>query len=149
MRLNASPSMQAAAAARSAPTPKPIAPTPQLQEKTKPPELTPEGRRRANHDRYKRVHDVLRRRWPLVFSWARPLAIGIHLDVQAVLGDEVKRKDLRDFFYRWVHRDPYLAAVARGEPRVGLDGEPVPDTSPPAASSASLPVGATSETSRC
>ena len=81
------------------------------------------------------MHDVLRRRWPLVFSWARPLAIGIHLDVQAALGDEVKRKDLRDFFYRWVHRDPYLAAVARGEPRVGLDGEPVPDTSPAAAPS--------------
>ena len=73
------------------------------------------------------MHDVLRRRWPLVFSWARPLAIGIHLDIQAALGDEVKRKDLRDFFYRWVHRAPYLAAVARGEPRVGLDGEPVPD----------------------
>jgi hypothetical protein len=39
----------------------------------------------------------------------------------------VKCKDLRDFFYRWVHRAPYLAAVARGEPRVGIDGEPVPD----------------------
>ena len=60
---------------------------------------------------------------------------GIHLDVQAALGDEVSRKDLRDFFYRWVHRDPYLSAIARGEPRVGLDGEPVPDTSPAAAPS--------------
>jgi ProQ/FINO family len=69
----------------------------------------------------KRIQRLLQERWPRAFSWARPLAIGIHEQITADLGDEIGRDDLRAFLRMWVNRPPYRAALDRGDRRVNLD----------------------------
>lgn len=114
MKLTANTAMRAAAAAR------PIVQPAQLRKKPKPPPLTPEEIRKAAN---KRTHDLLRTRWPAIFTWARPLKIGIDRDISAALGEEISRRQLRLFLAGWCRRPAYLKALEAGVPRVGLDGE--------------------------
>lgn len=75
------------------------------------------------HGTYKRVRDMLAARYPLIFSYARPLKVGIHRDLRAAIPeDELSTTDLRHFLYKWVRRPPYLDALARGVRRVDLEG---------------------------
>jgi ProP effector len=135
MQLRATPAMQAAIAARLQPKAEPDAPrgaakprpvaAEQPAPKPQPPTPGSDEPRRARNERYKRTRDLLQRRWPEIFGWARPLAIGIHRDLERELDGEISRKDLDRFLCYWVRRPAYKKALAAGTPRVNLDGEPV------------------------
>jgi hypothetical protein len=73
-------------------------------------------------ERRNRVRAILEPRWPRLFGWAQPLAVGIHLQLQAALGDAVESADLSDFLKWWTRRSEYKAALARGTRRQNLDG---------------------------
>lgn len=71
---------------------------------------------------------VLAERFPAVFGAnCLPLAIGVHLEILAVLGCD--RRVLSAAMHRWCSRDAYLAATAEGTHRVALDGTPVAELS--------------------
>ena len=77
----------------------------------------------AAYQRAKLVKKLLSARYPLIFGWGRPLAIGIDQQLRAVLSEaELSTEDMKLFFKFWVHRPAYLAALQRGERRVNLDG---------------------------
>jgi hypothetical protein len=59
-----------------------------------------------------------------VFDRPQPLAIGIHTELRALVGDAVPAAVIKDLLRRWVSGAAYLAAVAEGQPRVHLDGSP-------------------------
>jgi hypothetical protein len=48
----------------------------------------------------KRVKAILQKRWPRLFTWAVPLAIGIREQILDALGDEVDRESLHAYL-RW------------------------------------------------
>jgi sRNA-binding protein len=54
-----------------------------------------------------------------------PLAIGIHYEIIELLDGVFDRAAISDFLRWWVHQPKYLAALARGDARRGLDGEVV------------------------
>jgi hypothetical protein len=56
-----------------------------------------------------------------------PLAIGIHHEIFQLLDGAFTPQAIGDFLRHWVRRPEYLAAVARGNARRGLDGT---DTGP-------------------
>jgi hypothetical protein len=77
----------------------------------------------TRHERYRQTRELQRKRWPAVFSAARPLAIGIDQQVRAAIGqDESLTADLKLFLRKWVYRSAYRDALARGDRRVHLDG---------------------------
>jgi hypothetical protein len=68
---------------------------------------------------------VLCERWPAAFCTPRvPLAIGIHQELLAVLGEEISTKTVSWAMRHWTHRPDYLDALVRGEVRRNLDGSP-------------------------
>ena len=76
-----------------------------------------------SYERFIRVRGLLQARYPQIFSWGRPLAIGIDLKLrEAFTEEELPTTDLKVFLRTWVHRKAYRAALARGDHRVNLDG---------------------------
>jgi hypothetical protein len=68
---------------------------------------------------------LLRELAPAVFNdCPPPLAIGIGITLVALLADEFDARTIGRFLRDWVHRPPYLEAVARGDVRRDLDGCP-------------------------
>jgi sRNA-binding protein len=66
---------------------------------------------------------VLRERWPLTFCEPRrPFAVGIDKEIRGLLGGETSKRTLRLVMHQWTRHPDYLAALARGEPRINLDG---------------------------
>ena len=66
---------------------------------------------------------MLQARYPQIFSWGRPLAIGIDQKLrEAFTEEELPTADLKVFLRTWVHRKAYRVALARGDRRVNLDG---------------------------
>jgi hypothetical protein len=51
-----------------------------------------------------------------------PLAIGIHLQILDIAGDNIDAKALGWFLQYWTRKPGYLDAIAHGEPRRNLDG---------------------------
>jgi len=77
----------------------------------------------TRHDRYRQTLSLLRQRWPVVFSAARPLAVGIDQQIRAAIGEDgLPTADLKLFLRKWCYRPPYRDALARGDRRVNLDG---------------------------
>jgi len=70
----------------------------------------------------KRIQAILQARWPHLFTYAQPLAIGIWIPLSAAVEDEISKKELRKFLRWWTRRPPYLAAIERGVRRLNLDG---------------------------
>ena len=97
-----------------------------------PPELAPPPPKPAagprkltgpSYERFIRVRGLLQARYPQIFSWGRPLAIGIDQKLrEAFTEEELPTADLKVFLRTWVHRKAYRAALARGDHRVNLDG---------------------------
>jgi hypothetical protein len=68
---------------------------------------------------------------PLVFiDPPVPLAIGIDRDITARLTGETNTATLSRFLHRWTRRAGYLHAIARGDQRRDLDGQPVGEPTP-------------------
>ena len=88
--------------------------------------VTDRERRRAEHLAVRqRVEAVLRQRWPAVFCTPRvPLRIGIREDILALAGEDIDPVELSAFLRWWVRRLDYADAVAHGEDRRDLDGNP-------------------------
>jgi sRNA-binding protein len=75
------------------------------------------------HDGYDKA--ILCERFPAVFCLPRvPLAIGIHRQIRARLGNEVTTRPLSAILAWWTKQPDYLEALARGEMRRNLDGSP-------------------------
>jgi hypothetical protein len=75
---------------------------------------------------------MLRELAPTVFNdQPPPLAVGIDAALAALLAGEVEAEVVGRFLRDWVQRPAYLAALARGEVRRDLDGQPTdaPDAS--------------------
>jgi hypothetical protein len=70
----------------------------------------------------KRIQAILQARWPHLFTYAQPLAIGIWIPLSAAVEEEISKKELRKFLRWWTRRPPYLAAIERGVRRLNLDG---------------------------
>ena len=118
-KLAATPAMQRAIAA-GAPE---LAPPPLPAEASEPPAAAEPARKRrrylitpADYAVFRRVRALLQARYPQIFSWARPLAIGIDQKLREAL------TDLSVFLKIWVRRKVYRAALERGDHRVNLDG---------------------------
>jgi hypothetical protein len=72
-----------------------------------------------------RVETMLRELAPQVFGDAPvPLAIGIFTALKVLLAGEADNTAVSRFLRDWTSRPAYLAALARGDVRRGLDGEP-------------------------
>src|SRR5208283_3751425 len=121
MLLTANPEMKAAAAARGldcAPTPPAPAPAPPAP---------PDDERRLEIIRRREsrlaVLAALRELGCATFGnspW--PLSICVDVDLVALLDSVFPVEEVRPFVRWWVTREPYLEALARGEPRRDLDG---------------------------
>ena len=139
VKLTATPAMQRAIAAR--PTPVPAPPPAPMPTSLAPPPAPPEPpaiadaaavparkRRRylitpADYTVFRRVRALLQARYPQIFSWARPLAIGIDKPLrEAFTEEELPTADLSVFLKIWVRRKAYRAVLERGDRRVNLDG---------------------------
>lgn len=59
-----------------------------------------------------------------------PLKLGVYQELLALHGDEFKKEDLKLAMGLHARSTRYLEAVAAGEKRHGLDGEPVEDVAP-------------------
>ena len=72
---------------------------------------------------FRRTHELLRERYPELFTASRPLAIGIYHQIRAAIGrEELRSRDLNLFLAGWTKWPAYRAALARGDRRVNLDG---------------------------
>ena len=88
-----------------------------------PPAPEPRKLTGPSYERFIRVRGLLQARYPQIFSWGRPLAIGIDQKLrEAFSEEELPTADLKVFLRTWVHRHAYRAALKRGERRVNLDG---------------------------
>jgi sRNA-binding protein len=77
----------------------------------------------AEYAVFRQVRGLLQARYPQIFSWGRPLAIGIDQRLrEAFTEEELPTADLKVFLRIWVRRKAYRAVLARGERRVNLDG---------------------------
>ena len=113
-KLAATPAMRRAIAAQSPPE---LAPPPPE------PAAGPRKLTGPSYERFIRVRGLLQARYPQIFSWGRPLAIGIDQKLrEAFTEEELPTTDLKVFLRTWVHRKAYRAALARGDHRVNLDG---------------------------
>jgi hypothetical protein len=112
-KLVATPAMRRAIAAQQPePAPPPLKPAAGARKLTGP-----------SYERFTRTRGVLQARYPRIFSWGRPLAIGIDQKLrEAFTEEELPTADLKVFLRTWVHRKAYRAALARGDHRVNLDG---------------------------
>jgi ProP effector len=75
---------------------------------------------------------LLAEKWPMVFgptATVRPLKVGIHHDLQALLPD-VDQKLLRCALARHCERPRYQHAILDGGPRYDLDGQPRGEVTP-------------------
>lgn len=73
----------------------------------------------------RRVVVILCERFSVVFCLPRvPLAIGIHRQIRARLGNEVTTRPLSAILAWWTKQPDYLEALARGGLRCNLDGSP-------------------------
>lgn len=77
----------------------------------------------ASLARYEATLTLLRGRFPAIFGRARPLKIGIHLDLEAALAQEISRTTLRRFLARWTRQGAYREALAAGVRRIDLEGK--------------------------
>ena len=112
-KLTATPAMRRAIAAQ---PPEPAPPPPK-------PAAGPRKLTGPSYERFTRVRGVLQARYPQIFSWGRPLAIGIDQKLrEAFTEEELPTADLKVFLRTWVHRKAYRVALARGDHRVNLDG---------------------------
>jgi hypothetical protein len=81
-----------------------------------------DAEREARYQRFKTVKNLLESRWPLIFSWGRPLAVGIDKSLRAAFSEvELPTPELKLFLKLWVRRPAYRAALERGDRRVHLD----------------------------
>jgi ProQ/FINO family len=73
-----------------------------------------------------KLEALLRECFPAAFHGPprQPLAIGIHAQILDVAGGEIDRHELARFMRWWCTRYDYLDAIAHGEMRVNLVGEP-------------------------
>lgn len=72
---------------------------------------------------FKQTRDLLQARYPLIFSWARPLAIGTREQLRAAVSeDDLSTQALNNFLRIWTRRHAYRAALERGDRRINLDG---------------------------
>jgi ProP effector len=80
------------------------------------------------------VHPLLQRLWelhPLLFGARfRPLKVGIFEDLMARHPDAFSRDDLKQALAQHVRSTRYLEAVAQGDARHDLDGQPVEPVAP-------------------
>jgi len=100
---------------------------PRLVHKSAPPEVVAENQRRDRewHAAVDAVEGRLRTLAPLVFTDPPPpLAVGVHGDIAGQLGAEADAAAIGGFLGRWTRRPAYIAAIAAGELRRGLDGTP-------------------------
>jgi hypothetical protein len=134
--LRLAPSTRSIASIRDvAPVPSPPSPAPEP-----PPEAAKPSAPTEAWQRFRRTQKLLAARYPKIFSWGRPLAIGIDLKLrEAFTEEELPTADLKAFLRVWVRRKPYRAALARGDHRVNLDGS---DAGPALADTRPVPVGA-------
>lgn len=73
----------------------------------------------------RRLAELLAELCPAVFGYPpAPLATGAHRDLAALLAGEVDPQALAVFLARWTHHKPYLRALAAGETRRDLNGQP-------------------------
>jgi hypothetical protein len=73
----------------------------------------------------RQVEAIFCERFPAVFCLPRvPLAIGIHRQIRARVGNEVTTRPLSAILAWWTKQPDYLEALARGEMRRNLDGYP-------------------------
>lgn len=80
-------------------------------------------RQAAVFERFKATQRLVSARYPMIFSWGRPLAVGIRERLrEAFTEDELGDGDLRAFLKWWCRRPAYRAALERGDRRVNLDG---------------------------
>ena len=139
-KLAATPAMQRAIGATPPPVSPPSPPSPPLTLLAPPPAppeppaiadaaAVPARKRRrylitpADYAVFRRVRALLQVRYPQIFSWARPLAIGIDQRLRETFTeDELPTADLSVFLKIWVRRKAYRAALERGDHRVNLDG---------------------------
>jgi sRNA-binding protein len=82
----------------------------------------PASKRQRRAAANNRVQALLCEHWPTIFSFARPLAIGIDQQIIDALGDQIDPAALGTYLAMWTHRPAYLAAVERDYQRVNLDG---------------------------
>ena len=114
----------------------PLPPTSEVAERPVAPKLTPaevdrrqrRERQEANAARTKRLHAMARDfvlRYPATFTEPpTPVAVGIDKSLIAAVAGLWSKKAVRYFLRLWTDRRTYLAAVASGELRRGLDGVP-------------------------
>ena len=69
------------------------------------------------------MRKTLQSRWPNLFDKERPipLAIGIHVEIAEATG--FNERAISKFLGHWTHRSRYLAALARGDSRMDLNGD--------------------------
>jgi sRNA-binding protein len=77
---------------------------------------------RQKLDTRARLYARLRELGIKVFDRFDPLRVGIHHDILALLEDEFAPAEINDFLGSHCRRHGYLNSVARGHPRVDLDG---------------------------
>ena len=133
-KLSATPAMQRAIGATPPPVSPPsppsppltlLAPPPSPAEASEPPAAAEPARKRrrylitpADYAVFRRVRALLQVRYPQIFSWARPLAIGIDQRLrEALTEEELPTADLSVFLKIWVRRKVYRGALERGERR--------------------------------
>ena len=94
-KLIATPAMRRAIAAQA---PEPAPPPPK-------PAAGPRKLTGPSYERFTRARGVLQARYPQIFSWGRPLAIGIDQKLrEAFSEEELPTADLKVFLRTWVHR---------------------------------------------
>ena len=93
-----------------------------------PPARAPENSTQRKWREALAVLDILRERYPNAFTkgW-RPLAIGIHNQILAECGCD--RQALKAALRYWTKHPGYLAKLAKGGPRIGLNGAPCGEVS--------------------
>ena len=80
------------------------------------------AKKAAARERNNRVRTILEARYPKLFGFAQPLAVGIYHQIKSTFGDEISAQNLSGFLAFWTRRAEYKAALARGVRRKHLDG---------------------------
>lgn len=113
-------------------TPKPSPKTPRSARplRVTPPKPLPKPSTSKRQRQALATLEILHARWPKAFpppgsgTQLHPVAIGIHDQIAAAAPDLTPRRiDLA--LRAWTKRLSYLEAIAKGRPRVNIDGQPV------------------------
>jgi hypothetical protein len=121
-KLTASPAARAAVAVRAGVMASPGRRQPAAASVRQAPEQQQEKFRQMRA-RQREFTKLLQDHWPVAFCDPPvPLAIGIHHQLRKALGTSRHYSAIATALGWWTNRSDYLAAVARGEPRRGLDG---------------------------